>query len=113
MVKRYLGDIKVRTESLDNPSMCLVGEMIISMQHKRKVKNSWLLDTINAILDFIHTIHVDFPEHHRKRLYKLADHLTFNLQYEKIFDEPGYSREELLESLYWSIGLVFSHSKVK
>jgi len=46
------------------------------------------------------------PDKYRASLEKLADHLTFNKRLSDFLEQNGLDRNEIVDAIYWSIGMI-------
>ena len=68
------------------------------------------MDFINLMTDMLSTVGSEIAPVWRKGLYDFADHLTFDRDYGKFFQEGVNSREIVKDGLLWCIGTVAVNS---
>lgn len=89
-----------------------VVEAVFTIQERDDDIDNHLLDFINLILDYVKCLKIAVPSDYDSDLRMLADHVTFNSSFAAFLKEHQISRERLVDSLYWGIGMVVYNSKI-
>lgn len=84
---------------------CYFDDAIYFVANEKRVENSWLLDTINSIIDILKTIN-SLERKLKLKLYSFANFLTFNLEIDTFF-ESKYSRIDMLEAVKEARNIIF------
>jgi hypothetical protein len=80
---------------------------------KKDVK-SIILDSLNILFDLTKHLYKGKRKNPNVSVfYSFSDHITFEKEFaESYFKENGVDRDELLNSIYWLVGLLFANSKM-
>ena len=89
---------------------CYLQEMIEYVKFHNNVENSWLLDSINFVLDCMNTLEERMWIEHKKILDSFANYLTFNLDYVRFFDKND--RMKVSYALQWCIGVIITNCHI-
>jgi len=83
-----------------------------ALERKSRVKSDNLLNCLNAILDFMKCIQVSIRPEHRRVLGSLADHLTFNMSFQKLLAQDPDFRVKVVKAFDWTMKQFLAHLHV-
>lgn len=108
----YSDEIKKEISLPHEVSLTLNIPKMINLIKKENIdENSVILNCLNIFFDQINQIDVIFPESLKKILFKLADHLTFDSNFQLFLNQEKITRDEILEGTTWCIGTILINSK--
>jgi hypothetical protein len=71
-----------------------------------------LVDFLNLLWDWTSALQLDIPETYRSALWTLADHLTFQNDFEDFLRETNVRRSDLADGLFWCMGAIVARSHI-
>jgi hypothetical protein len=90
--------------------VCDVADAIRLVEDNVIDQNATIVNTINTLLDLVHSLPLSVPDTHKKALHSLADHCTFSREIATFFSTSGVSRMDVTHAFYWCIGAVVANS---
>jgi hypothetical protein len=108
VIKIYLG------KTIPIEEIAIIGSFLgdaIDFLHssETQLENAWLLDTFNFLSDLCYTLEIDTDNYFRETIDSFADFLTFD---KNIANFKDYSKKELINALYWGMGLFVSNIRI-
>jgi hypothetical protein len=88
--------------------------LIKKIKYSKTDTNSIILNTLNIFFDLVKHLHKGKRKHINVQLfYSFSNHLTFEKEFaENFIKKNNISRNQILDSIYWNIGLLLSNSKI-
>jgi hypothetical protein len=76
------------------------------------VDDGYTIDTLNLLLDLVEATEFPYPPEYQRRLFSLADHLTFSRNLGEFLDAGEGMRAPVMDAVTWAIGAVAIKSRL-
>lgn len=90
--------------------VCDFAQVFYLLSKKTTDDSSYILNTINILLDMLKATSVYIPPFYKDDLQSLADHLTFEKEFKNFLEELKLESSEIIEAIQWALGAVISKS---
>ena len=71
-----------------------------------------LIAILNNIEDILPAVRTKVPLQFQEMLRLLANHMTFDKNFDRFIDQHEFSRNDVIISLQWCLGAVMSHARI-
>lgn len=92
--------------------VCDVAQMMHLIESEKIDPSAFILNCLNTLFDLINVSSFTMPAEYKRILYKFADHLTFNKEFESFLIKEDISREAIFNAIFWCIGIVATKAKL-
>ncbi len=90
--------------------ICDVPEVLYLVENKNIDETALILNCLNTFFDLIEAENVVMRDDYKSKLYKFADHLTFNREFAFFLQEQNIMRATLKKAILWCVDTIFSGS---
>jgi hypothetical protein len=76
------------------------------------VDDGYTIDALNLLLDLVEATEFPYPPEYQRRLFSLADHLTFSRELGGFLDAGDGMRAAVMDAVTWAVGAVAIKSRL-
>ncbi|CAN1213494.1 hypothetical protein TUMEXPCC7403_25030 [Tumidithrix helvetica PCC 7403] len=101
----------LETDSLNVELICEIASILYLISSEQEDSEVDIIDGLNIIFDLINATDQKIKEPDKRLLFAFADHMTFTKDIAAFFEEKDFTREDLIDSIIWCVGLIVTSMK--
>jgi hypothetical protein len=102
---------ELNTDSLNIELICEIASILYLISSQQEDSEVDIIHGLNIIFDLISATDQEIKGANKHLLFSFADHMTFTKDIADFFEGKDFTREDLIDSIVWCVGLIMTSMK--